>query len=279
MLKRLITAAITIAVVIPILVFSDTWAFPCAIAFVGVISIFEMARCMGVHKKIAMTAPLYIYALVFPFLLRAYENDFYVAGIAIMAIVFYVAYMFAWVIFSHGKLKYNDVCAICLTAFYILFALNMILYIRDYKNGEYIYLLVIVGACVTDTFAYFVGRFFGRHKLAPDVSPKKTVEGAIGGVVFCALSFVLMGFIIAQTGAQITPNYIYLAVSGIIISVISQAGDLIMSSIKRQYGIKDFGNILPGHGGILDRIDSILSVSLGVVSMIMFSYITNITLF
>lgn len=279
MLKRIITSVCGIIIVIPVFVFSYTWIFPIVLAAVGVISIFEIARCFKMHKKIALLVPLYIYAIAFPFLQRIFENDLDVAGMAMIAIIFYVAYIFGCVIFSKGKLAYNNVCALCLTSFYILLALNMIEYIRDYDKGEYIYLFIIVGACFTDIFAYFTGMLIGKHKLAPDISPKKTVEGSIGGIVFCVLGFLLVGFLIGKFGTDCHPNYIYLAISGFIISIISQAGDLIMSAIKRQYDIKDFGNILPGHGGMLDRLDSAFAVALAIQGLIVFSSMTGITLF
>lgn len=283
MLKRIITGICLIAVAIPLLIFSDTWAFPCAIAFVSFVCVFEIIRCMGMHKKVVMTIPLYVFAVVFPFLLRGFKNDaFFVAAIAVMAIIFYIAYVFGWVIFSKGEIQYNDACTLCLTVFYILFALNMIIYIRDYDrymNGAYLYILIFIGAWVTDTFAYFTGVFLGKHKLVPDVSPKKTVEGAIGGTIFCAVAFVVFGVIVGLIDKTAEPNYLYLAISGLLIAVISQAGDLIMSVIKRHYEIKDYGNILPGHGGMLDRLDSMLAVSLGVEGIIIFTYLTHIPLF
>lgn len=279
MLKRIITAVCLIALMVPVLYFSYTWLFPAVVSLVSVICIFEMVRCMGFHKKIEMALPLYFFAAIFPFLLRFYENDFYVAGMAMIAIISYIAYIFVLVIFSNGTLSYTEACAMCLTVFYIIFAYNMVLYIRDYKNGQFIYVLIFVGAWVTDTFAYFTGVLFGKHKLAPDVSPKKTIEGAIGGIVFCAIGFVVTGLIIDLIYDGVTPNYIYLAVSGLAVGAISQAGDLIMSVIKRHYGIKDYGNIFPGHGGLLDRTDSMLAVAFGVDGMIMFSYLTGITLF
>ena len=97
--------------------------------------------------------------------------------------------------------------------------------------------------------------------------------------MLCAAAFALTGFIVSLIDTGVTPNYIYLIISGLIIAVISQAGDLIMSVIKRHYGIKDYGNIFPGHGGLLDRTDSMLAVAFGVDGMIMFSYLTGITLF
>ena len=154
----------------------------------------------------------------------------------------------------------------------------MIVYIRDFgETGKYIYFLIFIGAWITDIFAYFVGVFFGKHKLIEDVSPKKTIEGSIGGIVFCALGYLTMGLIVDKFFGC-NANYLFLAVSGVIMSVISQIGDLIMSVIKRHYGIKDFGKLFPGHGGMLDRIDSILAVSLAVSLMCMFSYVTGIHL-
>ena len=117
----------------------------------------------------------------------------------------------------------------------------------------------------------------GKHKLIPEVSPKKTIEGSIGGTLFCALSFVAFG-IIVDNFFGMNANLIFLAISGVIVSIVAQMGDLIMSLIKREYGIKDYGKLFPGHGGILDRFDSILSVSLMLAIICIFAGITNIRL-
>ena len=279
MVKRIITGICLIAAVIPVLIFSHTWLFPGVVALISAVCIFEMLRCIGMHKKIALTAPLYVFAVVFPFLQRIFNDILNVAGLALIAAVLYIAYSFVWVIFSHGKISYPDICTLCLTAFYILLSLNMIIHIRDSENGQYIYFLILIGAWVTDTFAYFTGMLLGKHKLVPDVSPKKTVEGSIGGIVFCAIAFVAMGFLVGAIAKDTEPNFAFLAISGLIISLISQAGDLIMSVIKRHYGVKDFSNILPGHGGMLDRMDSMLAVAFGIEMTLIFTYITGISFF
>lgn len=279
MLKRVITGTCIVAAVIPIIIFSNTWVLPIAIALISALCIYELAHCMGMHKRIAMTAPLYAFAVAFPFLQRIdiFESDIYVAGIAVMAIIFYVAYLFCWVIFSHGSVTYPEICTLGLTAFYILFSLNVIIYVRDY-NG-YVALLILIGSWVTDTMAYFTGRLFGKHKLAPDVSPKKTVEGSIGGTLCCVIAFILLGVIVGAVVPESNPNYIYLAISGLVIAIIAQAGDLIMSAMKRHYKIKDFGNLLPGHGGMLDRVDSMLAVAIGIEMLVMFTFLTGVSLF
>jgi phosphatidate cytidylyltransferase len=181
-------------------------------------------------------------------------------------------------VWSHGKLKFSDTITVFTMAVYIVAAMNSILYVRDYgEGGKYLYLLIFIGAWVTDIFAYFTGFLFGKHKLIEDVSPKKTIEGSIGGIFFCSLFFVVFGLVIKYFFSG-DPNLIFLAISGVIISVISQIGDLIMSVIKRHYNIKDYGRIFPGHGGMLDRFDSILAVSLGLGVVCMFVTITGIRL-
>ena len=165
-------------------------------------------------------------------------------------------YLFALVIWSKGSLTFEKAGASYLINLYILVALNLILYMRDFGEvGKYIYLLVFIGAWITDTFAYFTGMLIGKHKLIESVSPKKTVEGSIGGVVFCAASFAVFGLVVDTWFGQ-DANLLFLIISGVILSLIAQIGDLIMSVVKRHYQIKDFGKLFPGHGGMLDRFDS-----------------------
>lgn len=277
MLTRIITSIVAIAVLLPVLYFSDTVVLCVAIAFVGVVSLYEMLKCINI-KKLYITAPLYIFALAAPFLVRYLDDLHSFAAIAFICIAAYIIYLFTCSVLSHGEFGISSFGALFTVSLYIIVALNSIVYIRDFgEYGKYIYLLVFLGAWVSDTFAYFTGVFFGKHKLIPDVSPKKTIEGSIGGIVFCSISYVVFG-IITDAFFGTDANLVFLAVGGIIMSVISQIGDLIMSVIKRHYGIKDYGKIFPGHGGMLDRFDSILSVSLGVAMMCMFASLTGINI-
>ena len=147
-----------------------------------------------------------------------------------------------------------------MTVTYIVVSFTALSMLRYTDHGGAIFVLVFVAAWVCDTAAYFVGFLFGKHKLIPAVSPKKTVEGSIGGIVFATLAFVLYGFII-ESFTDLEANYLALALSGLVLSVVSQVGDLIASLIKREHGVKDYSNLMPGHGGIMDRFDSILAVS------------------
>ena len=278
MLKRIITSLVAICVLVPILFLSHTWVFPIAVAIVSVICLFEMFKCMGLDKKLAVTIPAYLIALLLPILQRLEIEGTKVIAAATVLCVVYLVYLFALVVWSHGKFTYNQMAASVLTSFYIMLAMNMILFIRDFnEDGQFLYLLIFIGAWMTDIFAYFTGVFFGKHKLIEDVSPKKTIEGSIGGIVFCALSFVALG-LVADIFFDRNANLVFLAISGVFISMIAQVGDLIMSVIKRHYGIKDYGKLFPGHGGMLDRFDSILAVSLGVGAMCLLSMVTNIPL-
>lgn len=278
MLKRIITALCALVVLFPILYFSGTIAFSGVVAVVALICLFEMFKCMGLHKNIALTLPVYIAATVFPFLMRLSLDIGLVIMLAFIFACVYLVYVFALIIWSHGKLTYKDACSSFLTSLYIVLALNMVIYVRDFgESGKYLYFLIFIGAWMTDIFAYFTGVFFGKHKLIEDVSPKKTIEGSIGGIVFCSISFVVFGIIVdAFFGGE--ANLIFLAISGIVMSVISQIGDLIMSVIKRHYGIKDYGKLFPGHGGMLDRLDSVLAVSAALSMICMISYIIGIPL-
>ena len=135
--------------------------------------------------------------------------------------------------------------------------LSALLRIRQGEWGIYYIILPFVVAYMSDTFALFAGMFFGKHKLAPTLSPKKTREGAVGGIVGGIVGCLLFGVIVSRF-FQLTPNYAALALYGLLGSPVAQLGDLAFSYIKRQYGIKDFGKIFPGHGGVLDRVDSLI---------------------
>ena len=261
MRTRIITSLVAIVVFLPFLIFSDTWFFGLGIAVCSCISVFEMLRCMGLHKKLVLCLPLYTAALVFPMLVRLVGNTGTVAAIAFVVAVAYLVIMFAMIVWSHGKLRFADGVSAFAVVLYIIAAFCGIIYVRDIPGGAYVYLLIFMGAWITDVFAYFTGMLLGKHKLIPDVSPKKTIEGSLGGILFCTLSFVGYGLVI-DVAFDMHISLIFLIVSGMIVSIVSQVGDLIMSVIKRHYDVKDYGKIFPGHGGMLDRFDSVLIVSI-----------------
>ena len=277
MKTRIITSIVAVCVLLPALYFSNTVVFCVALAAVSVIALFEMLRCIG-FKSLYISLPLYLMAVAAPFGIRYMSDLGRFAIIAFICGAAYLMYLFTLAILSRGKVGFSDAATIFTVSLYILAALNSIIYIRDFGEvGKYVYILIFLGAWMTDIFAYFTGVFFGKHKLIPEVSPKKTIEGSIGGIVFCSLSYVAFG-LITDAFFGTDANLIFLALGGILMSVISQIGDLIMSVIKRHYNVKDYGKLFPGHGGMLDRFDSVMAVSVGVAIMCMIVTLTGINI-
>ena len=133
--------------------------------------------------------------------------------------------------------------------------LSTLVLLKGMESGRYLVLLPVISAFLTDAGAYFVGVFFGKHKGITRVSPNKSLEGYAGGILFGGLFMLLYGAILHQFGG-IEVNFPLMVVYGLVGSAITELGDLSFSLIKRQYGIKDYGNVIPGHGGMLDRFDS-----------------------
>ena len=267
MLKRIITSIVATAVFIPFLIFSNTWFFPAAIAICSFLGCYEMLSCIGKNKNAFFAIPVSLIAAACPLAVRyCYVNEIAFSEflkLAICLALIAALYVFAIAVFDNKKTQVTDAALIYMSCLYITAAFSAIIYLHDYiQLGNMIYLLTFICAWTTDIFAYFTGRFLGRHKLIESVSPKKTVEGAIGGIVFCVIAMLVFGLVVENIAGEFEANYLVLAISGIFISVVSQIGDLVMSVIKRHYGIKDYGKIFPGHGGILDRFDSVLAVSI-----------------
>ncbi len=265
MFKRILTGVIAFCfVLVPVVFFADTAVLPIAVALFGCIAVYEVLHCVGLHKNLWVSAPLYLVSAALPFGIRYFEVATVIALPAVLCVV--LIYLLASALFSHGKADIRDVSTSMVLWLYTLIGFAGLIIMHDFINGgRYFYLLAFVGAWITDTFAYFTGMLLGRHKLIPDVSPKKTVEGAVGGVVFCTLSFVGFGLLYNHfwlaDGAKTIP-LLAMAIVGFLVSIVSQIGDLSLSLLKRKYGIKDFGKIFPGHGGVLDRFDSVLAVSI-----------------
>lgn len=270
MRTRIITAVVAILGISPFFWFADvrepsnplTYMFPLLICGIAFVSVWEMLHCLKLDKNYAVSVPLYLAALAFPMLARVMHDNMreYVRVAVITALVLAI-YLFASIVFQFGKVDMGKIALIFMTSFYIIGANSAVVVLRNAENvGRFLVLIPFIFSWTTDTFAYFCGRAFGKHKLIEAVSPKKTVEGAIGGFVFCAITAVLYGVIVGKA-FDVTPNYLVLGLGGMVIGVVSQIGDLVMSAIKREQGVKDYGWMLPGHGGLLDRFDSSMAVT------------------
>lgn len=260
MKTRIITAIVAVAVFIPFLIFSDTPAFTVCILILSLIAAFEMLGCIGLRKNIMLSLASYAYTGAAVILARGIKE---INGFLVYMLFSTVVFMFIVIaasLFSRGKVGIDKAAELFMMLFYITVTFSCILLVRDADYGEYLYLMIFLAAWLTDSGAYFAGVTLGKHKLIPDVSPKKTVEGAIGGILVCTLSMVIYAFVldfILMDSADI--HYLPFVVGGLLLSVVAMIGDLVMSLLKRKSGIKDYGVIFPGHGGVLDRFDSVIA--------------------
>lgn len=168
--------------------------------------------------------------------------------------------LFAVLLRRHDTMHFHQIACGLFGSVLLPYLLLALMRIFQMEKGRYLVLLPLLAAWGSDTFAYFAGRFFGKHKLAPVISPKKTIEGAVGGVLGGSVCVLIFTVILDLTLGFALP-YWAAAVLGAIGAAIGQIGDLSFSVIKRQTGIKDYGHIFPGHGGVLDRFDSVIFVA------------------
>ncbi len=266
---RILTAIIGIPLVVVVLLYSNTIVLPIVLALASAVGEYEMLGCIRQRKKLEVAIPSILYAATVPFSVRYVvgfsERDSYFLAVFGVVTFIYMFYLMSLAVVSKGTKSIGDMTLTAATAMYITVGFSSMVMLRDmnYNDnnfGFYLFMLIFIGAWIPDGAGYFCGRAFGKHKLIPDVSPKKTVEGAIGGVVFGGISFVAFGAIVGAV-TELDPRYISLAVTGCVVAIVSIFGDLIASLIKRQYGIKDYGKLFPGHGGVMDRFDSIIAIA------------------
>ena len=251
MLKRIVVALIALPLFFLVVYFSPDWVLPVVLGLVSGLADYEMLHNTGLVKDpLLLSAAILLGAAAVP--LTCFLQLPLTAILVPPAVVF-----FGIVIFSGKKTGASSIFAAYFAVVFISLALGSIARIRSMEHGISLVLLPFIAAWITDTFAYFTGCAMGRHKLAPDISPKKTVEGSIGGIVGCILIMLAYHFV-AGAIWQVQFRLPLLLVTAAVGSIVSQIGDLALSYIKRDCGIKDYGTIMPGHGGILDRFDSVL---------------------
>jgi phosphatidate cytidylyltransferase len=244
---RLVTAALGLVVFVPLLFFSNAQIFRIAFAIISAASAFELLQCAGVLKKYLLSVPLILFAAAMPLL--AGLSD----GVRYSVLIFVLMYCLSTLVFSGGKISAGEAGVSFMAV--VFFAISYTCTVLLRETSVFMAIFVFLGAWISDTFAYLTGRAVGKTPLIPKISPKKTVEGAIGGAVADMVMYPVFGLILSVF-FDVSVNYLSLALLGIFASLVSQLGDLILSAVKRSYDVKDFGNIFPGHGGVLDRFDS-----------------------
>ena len=228
-------------------------------------AIYGVLMAIGTYELLYSTGlvkhnRLVIYSVVMAFLVTmwSYWNAIH-AYLLLLLLVFLIA-LFTEMMLDHVKVRVSALGLCVLGGFLVPFLLSSVIRILSLKVGRFFVLIPFVIACVNDAGAYLVGMRYGKHKLAPVVSPNKTIEGLLGGIGAAVLSMLIYCLLLQITeGFRI--NYFYAFVYGVLGAAIGAFGDLCFSIIKRQTGIKDYGNLIPGHGGVLDRLDSMMTVA------------------
>lgn len=262
MKTRIITAGIGLLLLGVVLFFFQTVVFNLAIAFVCILAVYELLYCTGYVKHKGLVAIGGILAAVTPFLRTTWMQDYQLP----MMMLFVIA-IFAVMFTNHEEIGFEKIALVFTVSVLVPFALSCFVYVRDTNRENSLFYIMLILACawISDAGAYFVGRALGKHKLAPKISPKKTVEGAVGGVVICILFNVgfTYGYValMQNFGKTVVFHLPVLIVVSLVASLIGIFGDLTASIIKRQRKIKDFGTIMPGHGGVIDRFDSVLFIA------------------
>ena len=259
MLKRIISAAIGIVFILAVIFFSASVPIivDIFVALVCAVAVGEFANATNTLKLVQISVPSIVFAFLYPMLLN-YDMETIIWYI-------YTAIMLSMIIFNYKKITFIEFAYTYSMSNIITFSLSTVIMMKDMNvtHSAFYFILALALPWLADAGAYFTGTFFGKHKLCPEISPKKTIEGAIGGTVFGVLCTCLTGFIFSEWiyGNGVSINYINLILLAFFGSLLSILGDLSFSLVKRTFKIKDYGSIIPGHGGVLDRFDSVIFVS------------------
>ncbi len=255
--KRALSAIILVIIALAVILTGG--ALLAFILFIlSLIAFLELTKAVGIHqadKKVNALEMAGIIGISLYYGIMFFEKT--ESSMCFALILGFMAIMFVYV-FAFPKFKSNEVMATFFCMIYAPVLLSFIYLTRNLRFGIYVVWLIFISSWICDTCAYLVGVLIGKHKMAPGLSPKKSIEGGIGGIVGASAVGALFGYYVQSyvlAGEQLVGIF---AVIGALGAVISQIGDLAASAIKRNHDIKDYGNLIPGHGGVMDRFDSVI---------------------
>ncbi len=257
MYKRIFSGLTGAAFIIAVLFFNQS--FPWIINLVT-----SIIAALAVKEIFSVVGMVQIYEVMIPTLAFSFSMPLIKDSIFLEIVCYLYTIMVLCALMINKDLKIKGVLVVYSLSIIVSYSLLKIVQLRDFGGeygGFYVFLAFSI-AWMSDTGAYFFGKFFGRYKLCPEISPKKTIEGFLGGIIVCLTCVTLVAFVfnnyVFPQKQQI--NYALILILGITGSILSSLGDLCFSMVKRRYNVKDFGSFMPGHGGVLDRFDSVVFV-------------------
>ena len=253
---RILAALVLVPVLLAVLFFAPPFLFSIVVGIVCAIGAYELLNGTRMVKNFRLVCYAMLLALCVPIWCQCGMD----ADIACVGLFLFTILIFAEILLSHGKLSFHEACICYFGGLLLPYMLSSLVRLLGDGSGRAAILIPFILAYMADTGAYFIGCAFGRHKLAPNISPKKSVEGLFGGIFFAVLGMIIY-CLVMNKAFHTNVNYLYAITYGIVGALIGTFGDLSFSAVKRQAGIKDYGNLIPGHGGILDRFDSVIFVA------------------
>ena len=255
MLTRIIAAVLLLPLLLAVVLFLPKIFTAILFGVMSAIAVYELLHNTGLVKH----SRFIVYGIVMAVFVAIWSNIWTAYPLGLLGILAFFCILFGELLLSHDEVNIRDLAVSLLAGGVIPYMLSAVVRIHSLATGRFLILLPFVIAFLSDTGAYFTGKFFGKHKLAPVVSPKKTVEGVVGGVVGAIVGVICYCYVLQQY-FEFQVNWSCVPIYAILGSLGAVFGDLSFSVIKRQTGIKDYGNLIPGHGGILDRFDSMIVV-------------------
>lgn len=252
-IKRIVSGVLGFPLVLIILLIGNKIVVDIALSIIAVLSMNEYFNAVSkVSKPVKWIGYLSCFSIAIIHIVpQEYLNMIVTLSVPTILII-----LFAQVIATDMKTSFKDIAYTFLGIFYVVFFIMFVAFIDGMPNGKILIWYAIFAAWGTDIFAYIVGKYFGKHKFSK-VSPKKSIEGCIGGTIG-AVAMILIYTYFANNYWEMSYSYLFMGMIGMILSLIGQIGDFAASSIKRFVDIKDYSNLIPGHGGMLDRIDSLI---------------------
>lgn len=258
MFKTRLISSIVLVIVALFTILQGGYLLAAVLLFLALVSYRELMKACGLSKegnKAGLLEAVGYAGIVVYYVLMTFSEERLYLFLTIIMIL--VAFMFLYVL-TFPKYRAEQIMCAFFNVAYAPVMLSCIYLVRSLPYGIYSVWMIFISSWICDTCAYAVGMLIGRHKLVPRLSPKKSIEGAVGGVAGSAIVGAVYGYFIVEaviTGQNVTWAFVVISAIG---AVISQVGDLAASAIKRNHEIKDYGKLIPGHGGVMDRFDSVI---------------------